>query len=467
MRNFNLLINGTQVAGALSMDVINPANEEVIAHCPRADEQQLEAAVAAANQAFPAWSRLALSERRACILRFADAVEANAEALARQLTEEQGKPLSEAEIEVGASLLFLRNIAAYDLPSRIIEDNESRRVEMRRRPLGVVAGIIPWNFPLLIVCYKLVMAVLPGNTLIIKPAPTTPLTALMAGELMRDIFPAGVVNIITDANDLGSAITSHPDIAKVSFTGSTATGKKIMASVANTLKRLTLELGGNDAAIVMPDVDVKQAAAGIFDGAFTNAGQICIAIKRVYAHATIYDALCEELARLADEAAVDDGMRQGTRIGPLQNRAQYEKVLGYLDVARSDGTIIAGGNRPEGKGFFVRPTIVRDIDANSRLVREEQFGPVLPVVSFEDVDSVVAQANGTEYGLGGSVWSADRDLAYDIACQMDSGTIWINKHLDFGPNIPFAGAKESGIGVEWGEEGLHEFTQIQVINEAK
>lgn len=467
MSDFKLLIDGALVDGASTMDVINPANEEVIAESPRANRDQLNAAVAAANRAFPAWSQMPLKERRAYILRFADALEAQSGDLARQLTQEQGKPLSESEIEIEASLLFLRNIAAYDLPSRIIEDNAERRVEMLRRPLGVVAGIIPWNFPLLIACYKTVMALLPGNTMIIKPAPTTPLTTLMAGAIMAEIFPAGVVNIITDANDLGTAITAHPDIAKVSFTGSTATGKKIMASVADTLKRLTLELGGNDAAIVLSDVDLKQTAAGIFDGAFTNAGQICIAIKRVYAHESIYDALCDELARLADEAVVDDGMRQGTRIGPLQNKVQYDKVKAYLDIAKQDGKVISGGDVREGKGYFIRPTIVRDIGQESRLVREEQFGPILPIIRFSETDAVIEQANGTEYGLAGSVWSGDRDVAYGLARRMDSGTIWINKHLDFGPNIPFAGAKESGIGVEWGEEGLHEFTQIQIINEAR
>ena len=464
---YNLLIGGQLVPGADSIEVINPANEELLALCPRADEQQLNEAITAAKAAYRRWASLPLADRRNYILRFADALEAQSAAMAHLLTEEQGKPLAEAEVEVGASLLFLRHIAAFELHPKIIEDNDVRRVEMRRRPLGVVAGIMPWNFPLLIACYKLVMALLPGNTMIIKPAPTTPLTTLRAAEIMAPIFPAGVVNIITDNNDLGEKICSHPDIAKVSFTGSTATGKKVMASAANTLKRITLELGGNDAAIVLPDANPKTAAIGIFEGAFTNAGQVCIAIKRVYAHKQIYDALCEELAKLASEAIVGDGLRQGTRIGPLQNLAQFEKVNHYLEIAHRDGKILSGGEALSGKGFFVPPTIVRDIDDGSPLVNEEQFGPVLPLIKFSNIDAALNSANNSHYGLGGSIWSSNRDVAYALATRMDTGTIWINKHLDFGPNIPFAGAKESGIGIEFGEEGMHEFTQIQLINEAR
>lgn len=467
MSDYRLLIGGALVAGDATMDVINPATEEVLARCPRGSERQLNEAVAAAARAFKTWRKVPMAERRAMVMQLADAIEARLDEFARLLTQEQGKPLSESTAEIAYTAAFLRYLASLELENKLIEDNDNRRVEMRRKPLGVVGCIIPWNFPILIVAFKAPTALIAGNTIVIKPAPTTPLTTLRLGELCAEIFPAGVVNIVTDQNDLGGVLSLHPDVAKISFTGSTETGKKVMASAASTIKRITLELGGNDAAIVLGDVDPKVVAPGIFGGATMNAGQVCLAVKRVYAHESIYDELCDELARLADAAVVDDGLKQGAQIGPLQNRMQYEKVKGFLENARAHGNIIAGGVVEDRPGYFIRPTIVRDISDGTMIVDEEQFGPILPVIKFSDVDDAMARANASPWGLGGSVWSNDRDKAYDLACEMEAGTVWINKHLDFGPNIPFGGAKQSGIGVEFAEEGLHEFTQIQVINEAR
>lgn len=467
MSDYKMLIGGELVGGDMTMDVINPATEEVLASCPRGSERQMNEAVAAAKEAFKTWRKVPIADRRAMVLKLADAVEARVEEFGRLLTQEQGKPLAESTAEIAYTAAFLRYLASLDLESKLIEDNENRRVEMRRKPLGVVGCIIPWNFPVLIVAFKAPVALLAGNTIVIKPSPTTPLTTLKIGELCAEIFPVGVVNIVTDQNDLGAVLTTHPDVAKISFTGSTETGKKVMASAASSIKRITLELGGNDAAIVLPDVDPKKVAPGIFGGATMNAGQVCLAIKRVYAHESIYDELCEELAKLADAAVVDDGLKQGAQIGPLQNKMQYEKVKGFLEDARANGNIIAGGVVEDRPGYFIRPTIVRDVSDGTKVVDEEQFGPILPVIKFSDVDNAIERANGSPWGLGGSVWSNDRDKAYDIACEIDSGTVWINQHLDFGPNIPFGGAKQSGIGVEFAEEGLFEFTQIQVINEAR
>lgn len=467
MPEYKLLIGGKLVDGDATMDVINPATEEVLSICPRGSERQLNEAVAAAKAAFKDWAKTPMADRRACVMKLADAIEARTTEFARLLTQEQGKPLSESTAEIAYTAAFLRYLASLKLENKLIEDNDNRRVEMRRKPLGVVGCIIPWNFPILIVAFKAPVALLAGNTIVIKPAPTTPLTTLRIGELCAEIFPAGVVNIVTDQNDLGTALTSHPDIAKISFTGSTETGKKVMASAASTIKRITLELGGNDAAIVLADVDPKLVAPGIFGGATMNAGQVCLAVKRVYAHESIYDELCNELAILADAAIVDDGLKQGAQIGPLQNKMQYEKVKGFLEDARANGNIIAGGQVEDRPGYFIRPTIVRDVTDGTKIVDEEQFGPILPVIRFSDNDDALARANASPWGLGGSIWSNDREKAYDMACEMESGTVWINKHLDFGPNIPFGGAKQSGIGVEFAEEGLHEFTQIQVINEAR
>jgi acyl-CoA reductase-like NAD-dependent aldehyde dehydrogenase len=349
----------------------------------------------------------------------------------------------------------------------VLKDDDETRIVLQHAPLGVVAAITPWNFPLILLSIKVGPGLLAGNTMVAKPAPTTPLTTLLFGEIAAQILPPGVLNIIADKNDLGGKMTAHPDIAKVAFTGSTATGKKVMASAASNLKRITLELGGNDAAIILDDVDPKEVAPKIFGGATMNSGQVCLAIKRVYAPKSMYDALCEELAKLAKDAILGDGLEQGTQLGPIQNKMQYEKVKEYLDDARKNGKIIAGGELPDRPGYFIPPTIVRDIPDDARLVREEQFGPVLPILSYTDVNDAIARANDSEYGLGGTVWTKDLDRGYEVASQVESGTIWVNKHLDLPFDVPFGGAKQSGIGAEYGQEGLEEFTQAKTVNIAK
>lgn len=465
--NLKLLIGGELVDGDSLMEVIDPAAGKPFISVPRASIRQAEQAIAAAKAAQPAWAALSLDDRRARLSAFADAIHDNAEALTRMLVREQGKPLAEAAGEIAFTEMFVRHFTTIDVPVEILQDDEERRVELHRKPLGVVCAIMPWNFPVLLAAFKFPAALLMGNSFILKPAPTTPVTSLMLGELAKDIFPAGVFNVVTDLNDLGPTLTDHPDIAKISFTGSTATGKKVIAAAASTLKRVSLELGGNDASIVLDDVDVATVASKIFSKAFMNAGQVCIAVKRVYAHSSIYDALCDELAKLANEAIVGDGLQQGTQIGPLQNAAQFAKAKTFLESARRDGHVIAGGEVAEGGGYFIRPTIVRDIEDGAMLVDQEQFAPILPIIRFEDADDAVRRTNSSELGLGGSVWSADRDRAYALARQIDSGMVWVNEHLDFAPHIPFGGAKQSGIGMELSMDGMHEFSQTAVINIAK
>ena len=467
MSDYQMLIGGRMVEGEHSLDVINPATGKVFTTVARASVAQADSAIAVAKAAAPLWAATSMDDRRKAVLALADAIAARGDEIARLLTAEQGKPLAEAQGELAWTDGYLRHYCTLDLPDRVIQDDAAAYIAVKHKPLGVVVGIIAWNFPLLVACWKIGPAVLAGNCIVLKPAPSTPATALLLGEICKDIFPAGVINIIADDNDLGPHLTTHPDVAKVGFTGSTATGKRIMASGADTLKRLTLELGGNDPAIVLEDVDVKETAQAIFSNAFLNNGQVCLAVKRAYVHSDIYEAMCSELAALAEAAIVDDGNKQGTQIGPIQNRAQFEKVQGLLDTVRDDGKIIAGGTVMDRDGYFIRPTIVRDVTDGDRIVDEEQFGPILPVIRFDNVDDVIRRANASETGLGGSVWSKDLAKATDIAGRIESGQVWVNQHIAIGPHIPMAGFKASGLGVEQSVEGFAEYTQVQVINVAR
>ena len=464
MGDYHMWIGGKPVDGTQTLDVINPATGEVFATVPRATTAEADAAIAAGKAAQPAWGALPHATRAAALVRLADAIAARKDELARLLTLEQGKPLPEAQGELAWTEGYLRHYATLELPDRVIQDDETGYVAVQHRPLGVVVGIIAWNFPLLVACWKIGPAALAGNAIVLKPAPTTPVTALVLGEICNQVFPAGIVNVIADANDLGPYLTAHKDVAKVAFTGSTATGKRIAASGADTIKRITLELGGNDAAIVLDDVDVRETAQAIFANAFLNCGQVCLAIKRAYVHADIYDAMCAELARLAEAAVVGDGLEQGTAIGPIQNRTQFEKVQGFLEAARAEGTVIAGGKAMERAGYFIEPTIVRDVTDGAKIVDEEQFGPILPVIRFDDIDDVIARANASDYGLGGSVWSKDIAKAASLATRIAAGQVWVNQHIGIGPHIPMAGFKQSGLGAEQSVEGLAEYAQLQVIN---
>lgn len=462
--DFKLLIGGALVAGASTFDVINPATEQVVAKCPKADSVQLDSAIRAAKAAFPSWSALGYDVRGALIEKMADAIVANKDELARLLTAEQGKPLDQAAYEVMGASFVLRAFAAMRAPEKVVREVAGNRVIEHRTPLGVVASITPWNFPLILLANKLGPCLVSGNCMVAKPAPTTPLTTLLLAELTKEILPAGVFNVVCDENELGPALTSHPDVAKVAFTGSTMTGKKVMASAATGVKRVTLELGGNDAAIVLGDMAPAVAAQKVYQGAMANSGQICVAIKRAYVHESIYDEFCQEIARLAEAAVVDDGTKQGTTIGPVQNRMQYDKVKSLIESAREGGTFLAGGELPDRPGFFIPPTIVAGLDDDAPLVREEQFGPVLPILKFSEVDDVVRRANDSEYGLAGTVWGRDLERAMDVARRIEAGTVWVNQHLAIDPTLPFRGAKRSGLGAELGQAGLHEYTQAHIIN---
>ncbi|CAM8672219.1 Succinate-semialdehyde dehydrogenase [NADP(+)] GabD [Sphingobium sp. AntQ-1] len=463
-REFRMLIDGELTPGASTFDVVNPATAESFAACPNADEALLERAIAAAKRAQPRWAATPVEERAALVLKLADALEARIGEFASLLTAEQGKPLDQAGYEIMGSVFTLRAFAAMRVEPKTLKDEGGNKVIEHRTPLGVVASITPWNFPLILLMNKLGPALVTGNTMVAKPAPTTPLTTLLFGELAQAILPAGVLNIVCDQNELGPLMTGHKDIAKVAFTGSTATGKKVMASSAGTVKRVTLELGGNDAAIVLDDVDARQVAKKVYQGAMTNAGQICVAVKRAYVPSALYDDFCDELAKLANEAIVDDGAKQGTTIGPVQNKMQYDKVSALIADAKMRGTVLAGGEPMDRPGYFIAPTIVRDLPEDAPLVQEEQFGPVLPVMKYDDIADVIARANDSDYGLAGTVWGKDVARATAIAMQIDTGTVWVNQHLAIDANIPFRGVKQSGLGGELGEAGLLEYTQAHIVN---
>lgn len=467
MPRYRLLINGALVEGKSTFDVINPATGKAFTDVPHASLEQCEQAIIAANNAFPAWSRKSYGERRELILALADLVKVKSSLLAELLVMEQGKPLIEAQAEVAYTEAFLRVQAEYHLEPKVIEDTEERRVEQHMRPLGAVAAIIPWNFPLLVVAFKLPPALLAGNTLVIKPSPTTPVSTLLFAELCAEVFPSGVVNVITDQNELGPVLSSSPGIAKVSITGSTETGKKVMRSAAATIKRLTLELGGNDAAIVLDDVNPSDVADDIIAAAFMNAGQVCIAIKRLYVSQSIYEEMVEALAIRIKALKVGSGFENGITIGPVQNKKQYERAIALIKDAEENGRIVVGGRAASESGYFIQPTLVADIQDGTRLVDEEQFSPILPVIKYDNLETAIESANALPFGLGASVWSSNKERAYIVAQRLDAGTVWVNKHLDFGPTIPLCGAKQSGLGAELALDGLKEYTQACVINIAK
>jgi acyl-CoA reductase-like NAD-dependent aldehyde dehydrogenase len=463
--DFCHLIDGELVASPLHFEVVNPATGAAFALCPDATRAQLDAAVAAARRAAPAWALASFAERRALIQRMAAALRAQQEPLAELLTREQGKPLSQSRDEIGRAATQSEGMAQIEIRTDTLVDDAQRHIELGWFPLGVVGIITPWNAPINLAAAPMTAALYTGNCVVLKPSPFAPLATLKLAELLAEIFPRGVVNVLAGSDACGEWMTSHPGIDKISFTGSVATGKRVMAACAGTLKRVTLELGGNDAAIVLDDVDPKAVAPKLFFAAFVNSGQVCMAVKRIYAHAKIYDALCAALAEQARNAKIGDGMDPATQFGPIQNRRQYQRVLGILaDTRQRGGHILAGGSVPAGPGYFFPPTIVTDVPEDSRLVQEEQFGPIVPVLKFTDVDDVIARANDTRYGLAASVWSADPERAGAIARRLEVGTAWINQHRATAANVPFGGAKESGIGRHYSEVGLKSNMEARVIS---
>jgi len=463
--DFQLTVDGTPYSVRDSFDVVNPATEQTITAAPDADRAAVDATLSAAVRAAPAWAKVSVSERASRVRDFANRVEAQQETLSQLLVLEQGKPLASARAELAESLDYLRqlpDLAEEKLQFSCVDEATGTRV--LRRPLGVVAGITAWNYPVQLACSKLAMAVLTGNATVIKPSPYTPLTTLALGEISRDVFPAGVVSVLSGHDPLGEWITAHSSVSKIGFTGSTRTGCAIAKSTADRLMRLTLELGGNDAAIVLPDANIEETAKGIITSALENTGQLCNAVKRVFVHESIKSDLTDAMVDLASSLVVGNGMNESTDLGPIQNRMQFERLQGLRQsVLQEGGTFHCGEQGLSGPGFFMSPAIVSGLSDASRLVSEEQFGPLVPVLGYDDVDQAMARANASLFGLGASVWTSDVDKGLGLAEQFEAGSVWINHHSALSPDYPSGGHKLSGLGVEYGVHGLEEYTQHQVI----
>jgi len=465
MHNYKMLIDGIQVAGEEGrFDVINPATGAVFAQCPAGSLGQLDQAVNAAQLAFKSWRHSSHPDRCERLLAIAADIEQEAPSLARLIVLEQGKPLELAFSEVMGAAAWTRYAAGQEIAVERVEETPTQRIELHRKPLGVVASITPWNWPFMIAVWHIMPALRAGNCVISKPSSLTPLSTLGLAEIIARHVPRGVINCVTGEQGFGSAITSHPGIQKIVFTGSTANGQSVMRGAASNLKRLTLELGGNDAAIVLPGTPVEAVAEAIFQAAFLNMGQTCAALKRLYIHESQYEAFADALMHIAARQVVGDGLDAGVTFGPVQNLEQLELVEALVDDARANGArVLCGGARLDHPGFFYPPTLVADVTDGHRLVDEEQFGPVLPLIAYRDVEDVLKRANAGDMGLGGSVWGPDVEQAQALASRLESGVAWVNCHAQIQPNTPFGGSKMSGFGVEFGLEGLLEFTGQQLL----
>lgn len=469
MKHYLMTVNGQSVDGDDVINVINPATGKAFATCAQGTIATVEQAVKAAKNAFPAWRALSSDTRKGLMHELGGLLETHQQELAELVTLETGKPLNGlngvgANMELMGAIGWSHFTADLELNVETIQDDDEALVEVHRKPIGVVASITPWNWPLMIAIWHVISALRVGNTVVIKPSENTPVATSKFVELANTVLPPGVLNLVNGYGDLGHALTSHDDVQKIVFTGSTATGKKIMSSGASNLKRMVLELGGNDAAIVLPDVDPTTVVAELFAAAFHNNGQTCACLKRLYVHESLYDTICDGLATLATQVRVGDGLAVETELGPLQNAMQLAIVEALAASAKADGgRVLAGGQRIDRDGFFYQPTIVAGLSNGAELVDKEQFGPILPVIKYRTVEEAVQLANDNPNGLGGSVWSSDERAAAQIAAQLECGIVWVNGHGGLQPDAPFGGVKQSGIGVEFGRYGLEECTTIQTV----
>lgn len=443
------------------------ATREIIGYAPEHTVDDLNAAIDSARAAQPAWAALGHAERSRILHAIADDIEANAEDLATLLSREQGKPMGgpNARFEVGACVTWLRAAADTPLETEVVFEHEGSRAEVHYDPLGVVGAIGPWNWPMMISVWQIAPSLRMGNTVVAKPSEYTPLSVLALIDVFNRHLPEGVLTGISGGREVGAAIAAHTGLDKIMFTGSTATGRKIVESSAHNLARLTLELGGNDAGIILPGTDIAAIAENLFWGIFLNTGQTCASLKRLYVHESQYEEVVEALAGLAKAMPMGNGLDEANVLGPLQNEKQFDIVSNLVEDARQRGArIVTGGRAAAELGpLFYETTIVADIADGAPLVDEEQFGPVVPVIRYSTVDEAVALANASSQGLGASVWGNDPDEASRVATGVQAGTVWINQHGAINPHVPFGGIKASGYGQEFGVAGLKAVAAPKVI----
>jgi phenylacetaldehyde dehydrogenase len=449
-------------------EVKDPATGEVIGRVAFGTPAGAAAAVEVAAAAQPGWAARSDEERCAALMRAADAIDARAEELAYVVSREQGKTMNGlgARFEAAGCAAWVRAAASTPLPAQVLLDEPGSRAELHYRPIGVVGAITPWNWPMIIACWQAAPALRMGNTVVNKPSEYTTLSGLAITAVLSEALPPGVLTVVTGAGDVGDALVRDKRVGKVMFTGSVKTGMKVVEASAGNLSRLTLELGGNDAGIVLPDADPQAIAEGLFWGAFINNGQTCAALKRLYVPDAIYDQVVDALTGIAAKVPMGPGLDEGNALGPLQNQMQWNVVNRLVEDAKGRGARVVTGGDPDtgAPGFFYPKTLIADIDNSAPLVQEEQFGPALPIIRYTDLEQAVQWANGVDVGLGASVWSADRQAALAVAARLQAGTVWINSHGGIDPRVPFGGAKHSGYGLEFGVEGLKAVSVPQVIN---
>ena len=470
MKKYTVTINGNSLESKDFFEVKNPATDEVFGYAPISDTNQIEKAISSAKEAQPSWAAKSNDERKDILMQVAKLLEENTNYLAEIITKEQGKPLAGpgSVFEMQACVGFTQVPASLDLSPEVVFEDDTRRDELHRKPLGVVGAIAPWNWPLMIAIWQIMPALRVGNTVVIKPSEYTPIGTLEMVRLINTILPPGVLNTISGDGSVGKQLIEHKDINKIMFTGSTETGRKIIAASSNNMARLTLECGGNDAGIILPGTDIKAKGQDLFWGSFINMGQTCACLKRLYVHEDDHDEVVETLNEIAAQVPMGNGMDEGIVLGPIQNKMQFDKVTNLVNDAKANGaTIVCGGQAMEGNGNFYPITLVTDVDNGVRIVDEEQFGPVLPIIKYKNIDDAVAKANASEAGLGASVWGDDQKEVLKIASKMQAGTVWTNQHGVVHPMVPFGGAKKSGYGSEFGLEGLKALTQPQIISMKK
>ncbi|GAB7344245.1 hypothetical protein MBLNU457_2126t1 [Dothideomycetes sp. NU457] len=440
--SFSNVVDGKNRSADNFHQGVDPTTGQKLWDVPIATQQDVDDAVEAGLKAFQSWSQTTLDERRDYIRKYIELYKRYENEMTELLKKETGKPHFWANYEVNAVCGFLEYHLSLEMPETTIEDKE-KTIVTRWTPLGVVGAICPWNFPLILSFGKIAPAMITGN-----PSPFTPYSILKGIELAQEVFPPGVIQVLGGDDRLGPMMTQHPGIAKISFTGSIATGKKIMAACAPTLKRVTLELGGNDASIVMPDVDIQAVAPQLVLGAFQNSGQVCVATKRIYIHESIYNETLEAMSKFASSLKIGSPDDEGVHLGPIQNSMQYERVKGFFeDVAKHEYKFAAGSKEiPSGKGYFIQPAIIDNPPNDSRIIVEEPFGPIVPTQPWSDLDEVIARANDTNTGLGACVWGKDAKQTDAVARRLQAGSVWVNSFEKPSPMAIFGGVKESGIG---------------------